>query len=67
MFEVFVALGNGHRLFIASEQQRRDPALLCGQMAVWQIHFCFLPPALLHTLPALPPSVRHLAMGGEAA
>ncbi|CAI0695474.1 Tyrocidine synthase III [Serratia plymuthica] len=67
VFEVFVALGNGHRLFIASEQQRRDPALLCGQMAVWQIHFCFLPPALLHTLPALPPSVRHLAMGGEAA
>ncbi|MEE4410184.1 MULTISPECIES: non-ribosomal peptide synthetase [unclassified Serratia (in: enterobacteria)] len=67
VFEVFVALGNGYRLFIASEEQRRDPALLCEQMAAWQIHFCFLPPALLNTLPALPASVRHLAMGGEAA
>ncbi len=66
VFEVFMALSNGHRLFIAGEAQRRDPALLCGQMAAWGIEACFLPPALLGTLPDLPASVRYLATGGEA-
>ncbi|MEG9603863.1 amino acid adenylation domain-containing protein [Serratia nematodiphila] len=66
VFEVFMALSNGHRLFIAGEAQRCDPALLCGQMAAWRIDACFLPPALLGTLPELPPSVRYLATGGEA-
>ncbi|CAI0737355.1 amino acid adenylation domain-containing protein [Serratia entomophila] len=66
VFEVFIALGNGHRLFIAGDPQRRDPALLADQMAAWRIHFCFLPPALLATLPTLPDSVRHLGLGGEA-
>ncbi|MGQ1885313.1 amino acid adenylation domain-containing protein [Serratia marcescens] len=66
VFEVFMALNNGHRLFIAGEAQRRDPALLCGQMAAWGIEACFLPPALLGTLPDLPASVRYLATGGEA-
>lgn len=66
VFEVFVALDNGHRLFIASEAQRRDPAQLCEQMAAWGIEACFLPPALLGTLPELPASVRYLATGGEA-
>lgn len=61
-----MALSNGHRLFIAGEAQRRDPALLCGQMAAWGIEACFLPPALLGTLPDLPASVRYLATGGEA-
>ncbi|MGP3080136.1 amino acid adenylation domain-containing protein [Serratia marcescens] len=67
VFEVFMALGNGHRLFIASEAQRRDPALLCEQMAAWCIEACFLPPALLGIFPELPASVRYLATGGEAS
>jgi len=66
VYEVFIALHNGHSLHIASEQQRKDLQQLTQQMAAWQIHFCFLPPALLSTCPAFPESVRYIGMGGES-
>lgn len=66
VFEIFIALNNGHRLCIASEPQRLDLELLTAQMREWQINFCFLPPALLGTRPLLPDSLRCLAVGGES-
>lgn len=66
VFEVFIALGNGHCLCIANENQRLDLASLIEQMAAWQINFCFLPPALLSTKPVFPASLYYLGVGGEA-
>ncbi|WDG51053.1 non-ribosomal peptide synthetase [Pseudomonas chlororaphis] len=66
VFEVFIALNNGHRLCIASEPQRLDLELLTAQMREWQINFCLLPPALLGPRPLLPDSLRCLAVGGES-
>lgn len=66
VFEVFIALDNGHCLCVANEAQSLDLPLLTKQMAEWQINFCFLPPALLSTKPTFPDSVRYLGVGGEA-
>lgn len=66
VFEVFIALSNGHRLCVVSEPQRFDLELLLEQMREWHINFCFLPPVLLRTFPRLPDSLRYIAVGGES-
>jgi amino acid adenylation domain-containing protein len=45
--ELFTAIGNGHTLYIATEEQRMDPELLVAYIKRNNIEIATIPPALL--------------------
>lgn len=63
-FEIYNALLNGHKLHILSEDKRLDFMALSEYIRAQNIHFAFIPPALLDQDDLL--SVPVLTVGGEA-
>lgn len=67
VFEVFTTLLAGAELVIATDDERRDPALLQTRMRDDAVTVAELPPALLPLLdPARLPDLRLVSVGGEA-
>ncbi|MBT2369809.1 amino acid adenylation domain-containing protein [Streptomyces sp. ISL-10] len=67
VFEVFTTLLAGGELVIATDDERRDPALLQARMRDDAVTVAELPPALLPLLDqAGLPSLRLVSVGGEA-
>lgn len=66
VFEVFATLLAGGSLVIASDDERRDPALLQGRLREEAVTVAELPPALLPLLDqAELPALRLVSVGGE--
>ncbi|MET9514328.1 amino acid adenylation domain-containing protein [Streptomyces sp. NPDC002994] len=67
VFEVFTTLLAGGELVIATDDERRDPALLQTRMQEDAVTVAELPPALLPLLDqARLPALRLVSVGGEA-
>ncbi|MCZ7461777.1 non-ribosomal peptide synthetase [Streptomyces sp. WMMC940] len=67
VFEVFTTLLSGGELVIATDDERRDPALLAARMRDDAVTVAELPPALLPLLDqARLPDLRLVSVGGEA-
>ncbi|MFE7184846.1 non-ribosomal peptide synthetase [Streptomyces erythrochromogenes] len=67
VFEIFTTLLAGGSLVIATDEERRDPALLQARMREDAVTVAELPPALLPLLDqAALPDLRLVSVGGEA-
>ncbi|WP_405446108.1 non-ribosomal peptide synthetase [Streptomyces erythrochromogenes] len=67
VFEIFTTLLAGGSLVIATDDERRDPALLQARMREDAVTVAELPPALLPLLDqAALPDLRLVSVGGEA-
>ncbi|POX37945.1 hypothetical protein C3486_25615 [Streptomyces sp. Ru73] len=67
VFEVFATLLAGGELVVATDEERRDPALLEARMRADAVTVAELPPALLPLLDqARLPDLRLVSVGGEA-
>lgn len=65
--ETYTALCGGHRLVVASEEQRHDLPALLAVIERHQVEFAILPPALLKLQPKIPACLSRIMVAGEAA
>lgn len=66
--EIFTSLSVGAALVIASEEQKKDPALLADLLYEQRISCATIPPALLPIIPQRNfPDLKTLIVGGESA
>lgn len=64
--ETYIALCGGHRLVVASEEQRHDLSALLALIERHQVEFAILPPALLKLQPKIPGCLSRIVVAGEA-
>jgi len=64
--ETYIALCGGHRLVVASEEQRHDLPALLALIELHQVEFAILPPALLKLQPKIPGCLARMVVAGEA-